>query len=658
MSKQDLTFENSLSQTSLARPQDTVSKRPNTNHNGLLRLLFTRRFAPFFWTQFLGAFNDNVFKNALMLIIAFQASQHLSMASDVVVNLAAGLFILPFFLFSAMAGQVADKMEKSLLTRTIKFMEIIIMTGAAIALWMDSLAFLLALLFLMGTQSAFFGPVKYSIMPEHLKETEIVGGNALVEMGTFLAILLGTLCGGLLVQMQSGPVVAGGVLISVAFVGWIASRKIPVTRIAAPGLTIRWNIFRETLWTIRAARRERSVFLSILGISWFWLLGAAYLTQLPNFTRQMLGGGEGVVTLLLSLFSIGVGGGSLLCERLSDKKVELGLVPLGSIGLSVFGIDLFWACRLPDPGGLLSVAAFLKTPGSLRLMVDFVMIGVFGGVYIVPLFAMVQMRTRPHERARVIAANNILNALFMVLAAVAGAVVLGVIGVSIPVFFLVLAIANAAVSVYIYSLVPEFTMRFLVWLVTHTMYRFFHQDLDRIPDTGAAVLVCNHVSYMDALLIIGACRRPVRFVMLASIYRMPVLHFIFRAARAIPIASQRANPAGLKKAFGEIASALDNGEVVCIFPEGHLTRDGHVDVFRPGIERIIKRNPVPVVPLALKGLWGSFFSHKNGRAMARLPQRFWSRVELVAGWPVRPERVTADGLRHAVIGLHGNRPNH
>jgi 1-acyl-sn-glycerol-3-phosphate acyltransferase len=288
-------------------------------------------------------------------------------------------------------------------------------------------------------------------------------------------------------------------------------------------------------------------------------------------------------------------------------------------------------------------------------MVDFVMIGVFGGLYIVPLFAMVQMRTRPQERARVIAANNIINALFMVLSSLAGAVIIGVAGVSIPVFFLLLALANVAVAVYIYSLVPEFTMRFLVWMITHTIYRFRHRDLDRIPEDGPAVLVCNHVSYMDALLIIGACRRPVRFVIYEPIYRIFLLHFIFRAARAIPIASQRTNPVGLKVAFDEISKALEAGEVVCIFPEGQLTQNGQVDGFKPGIERIIRRNPVPVVPLALKGLWGSFFSHKNGHAMTRLPQRFWSRVELVAGLPVLPAHVAAGDLRKKVMALRGDK---
>ena len=481
-----------------------------------------------------------------------------------------------------------------------------------------------------------------------------MGGNALVEMGTFISILLGTLCGGLLIQMQNGPQIIGLVLVGVAMAGWVTSRMIPPTTIHAPGLVVRWNLIRETLRTIKHARKERSVFLSILGISWFWLLGAAYLTQLPNFTKTVLAGDESVVTLLLTLFSIGVGAGSLLCERLSDKKVELGLVPLGSIGLSLFGIDLFWACRLAESDSLMSVAQFMALAGSMRVMIDFVMIGLFGGLYIVPLFAMVQTRTAPQERARVIAANNIINALFMVLASVAGALVLGVAGVSIPVFFLMLAIANVAVAAYIYSLVPEFTMRFLVWMITHTMYRFRHQNLDRIPEQGPAVLVCNHVSYMDALLIIGACRRPVRFVIFEPIYRMFMLHFIFRSARAIPIASHRTNPAGLKAAFKQISQALEAGEVVCIFPEGQLTRDGKVGVFKPGIEQIIKRNPVPVVPLALNGLWGSFFSHKNGHAMTRLPQRFWSRVKLVAGLPVAPACVSAADLRETVVGLRAD----
>jgi 1-acyl-sn-glycerol-3-phosphate acyltransferase len=631
--------------------EERTGNPASANPRGPLRLMFIRRFAPFFWTQFMGALNDNVFKNALMLMIAFQTGRQLGVSSDVVINLAAGLFILPFFLFSATAGQIADRMEKSLLIRRIKLMEIAIMAGAGLAFYSGSTICLLGLLFLMGTQSAFFGPVKYSIMPEHLKHEEIVGGNALTEMGTFIAILLGTVCGGMVIQLSQGPQIVGFVLVGVALIGWLASRMIPAVPVHAPDLRVRWNPFRETWHTIRQARREQSVFLSILGISWFWLLGASYLTQLPHFTRSVLAGNQSVVTLLLTLFSIGVGVGSMMCERLSGKKVELGLVPLGSIGLSLFGMDLFWASRLPGSAELMPLARFATADGSWRIMADFIMIGVSGGLYIVPLFAMLQTRTSPKARARVIAANNIMNAFFMVLAALAGGLLIGMSGISIRAFFLFLALANAAVAVYIYTLVPEFSMRFLVWMITHTLYRIRHRDLERIPEAGPAVLVCNHVSYMDALLIIGACRRPVRFVMYEPIYRLFLLNFIFRASRAIPIASQRTHPAGLKAAFDEVSDALENGEVVCIFPEGRLTRDGNLGMFKRGIERIIVRNPVPVVPMALKGLWGSFFSHKNGQAMTRLPRRFWSRVELVVGCPVTPWDVTADGLRKSVLGL-------
>lgn len=629
---------------------------PNPKTRKALGLLTGKRFAPFFWTQFFGAFNDNLFKNALILMIAFQSGELISESSDIWVNLAAGFFILPFFLFSAIAGQVADKVEKSFLIRRIKLLEIVIMACAGMALFFESLVSLLGLLFVMGAQSAFFGPVKYSIMPQQLNDDEIVGGNALVEMGTFVSILLGTICGGILIQLENGNIWTGIVLVTLAVSGWLSSQSIPEAKAGAPDLAIKWNLIKETAKTIRFAKRERSVFLSIIGISWFWFIGASYLTQLPNFTREFLKGSESVVTLLLALFSIGVGVGSLLCDRLSGKKVELGLVPIGSIGLSIFGFDLFFFCSLPETSQLLSLSAFLAADGTIRILADFLLIGMFGGFYIVPLFAFVQMKTPSKVRARVIAANNIVNALFMVLSSIAGILIIGVAGLSILQFFLLVSVINVVVAIYICSLVPEFTMRFLVWLMTHTLYRVNHKDLDLIPDEGPAVLVCNHVSYVDALIIAGACKRPVRFVMYEPIYRFFLLNFIFRTAKAIPISSGKKNPAGLKKAFEGISNALNRGEIVCIFPEGHLTKDGHVDAFRPGIEKIIKQNPVPVVPMALKGLWGSFFSHKNGQAMTHLPRRFWSKIELVAGAPVIPSLVSARTLYHHVKALRGAVP--
>ena len=343
--------------------KDIKKRVKKQNGAGSFNLLRRRRFAPFFWTQFMGAFNDNVFKNSLMLMIAFQGGKRLAMSSDVIINLAAGLFIVPFFLFSATAGQIADKMEKSLLIRRIKLLEVAIMACAGLAFWLDSVGFLLGLLFLMGTQSAFFGPVKYSIMPDHLNAEEIVGGNALVEMGTFIAILLGTLGGGILIQLPEGQAVIGLVLVGIALLGWLASRMIPATAAHAPDLRVRWNLIGQTWETIGRARKERSVFLSILGISWFWLLGAAYLTQLPNFTRIVLAGDESVVTLLLTLFTVGIGSGSLLCNWLSGQKVEIGLVPFGSIGLTLFGIDLFLAKPVLDHAELIGLTAFLQQHG-------------------------------------------------------------------------------------------------------------------------------------------------------------------------------------------------------------------------------------------------------------------------------------------------------
>ncbi len=617
-------------------------------------LLATRRFGPFFWTQFFGAFNDNVFKNALIIMMAYQAGRILGIQSDILVNLAAGLFILPFFLFSAAAGQIADKYDPSLLIRRIKAVEIGLMTFAAAAFILNEPMALLALLFLMGAQSSFFGPIKYSIIPRHLKEGEIVGGNAMVEMGSLTAILLGALVGGVLIPLEHGGSLVGCTVILLAVFGWLASRRIPRSHPASPHLKINWNPITQTWKTLKLAREDRPVFLAIFGISWFWLLGIAYLTQLPNYTKEILNGSEHVATLLLALFSLGVCAGSLLCERLSGKKVELGLVPLGALGISLFGFDLFMA-HAPSAGGApANISRFIAVPGGVRVMVDLFMTGLFGGLYIVPLYAMVQVRTREAFRARVIAANNILNALFMVLSTAIAALLPGVACLSIPLYFLALAAANLLVAAYIFSLAPEFALRFIVWLLTHTMYRVRHEDLSRIPDEGPAVLACNHVSYLDALIIAGSCRRPIRFIVYAPYYRNIFLHPILHAVKAIPIESGRKNPAALQRSLDDISKALEAGDLVGVFPEGKLTRTGDLDSFRPGIEKIIRRTPAPVIPLALRGLWGSFFSHKDGIPMTRPPKRFWSRIELAAGRAMLPNQVTANTLYSTVKALRGS----
>jgi MFS family permease len=433
--------------------------------SGQFSLLETRRFAPFFWTQFLGAFNDNLFKNALVVLLTFQTVQWTTLDPVLLANLAAGLFILPFFLFSATAGQLADKYDKATLSRLTKLLEIAIMGVAIAGFWLHSLSVLMGALCLLGLQSALFGPVKYAILPQHLHTDELVGGNALVEAGTFVAILVGTLAGGVLAGAITQPmwIAIGGLLVAVA--GYVASRGIPSAPAPAPDLAVNLNPLTETWRNIRFAKENRVVFLSILGISWFWLYGALFLAQFPVYAKNVLGGGESAVTLLLAVFTVGIGVGSLLCERLSGKEVEIGLVPFGSIGLSLFGIDLWFA----SPAGLvgetpLALAALLGEPAVWRVLFDLLMLGLFGGLFIVPLYALIQLRSAASHRARIIAANNIINALFMVVGALGAAALLGA-GLSIPALFGLAALLNGLVAIYIYRLVPEFLQRGMNWLL-------------------------------------------------------------------------------------------------------------------------------------------------------------------------------------------------
>ena len=622
--------------------------------NSQFGLLREKRFGPFFLTQTLGAFNDNVYKNALVILVTFGAL-HLTQNEQVFyANLAAAVFILPFFLFSATCGQIAEKYEKSRLIRFTKLLEIVIMLLAAAALAMSNVTLMLAVLFLLGAQTTLFGPVKYSILPQHLREEELVGGNAWVEAATFLAILLGTMLGGwLIVPANGGWAWISVVIVAVAVAGYLTSRKIPEAPATAPELQINWNPLTETWRNFNFMRGNRTVLLSVMGISWFWFYGATFLSQLPNYTKLYLGGNEQVVTLLLTLFSLGIGIGSLLCERLSGHKVEIGLVPLGSLGLTVFGIDLYFAAPgLATTTGI-GAAQFFHSVNNHRVMWDLVLTGVFGGFYIVPLYALIQMRSEASHRSRVIAGNNILNALFMVVAA-GMAIGLFKAGLSIPELLLTTALMNAAVAVFIYSLVPEFMMRFLVWILINTLYRIKTEGLEKIPEEGACVVVCNHVSFVDALIIGGTVRRPIRFVMYYKVFRIPVLNFIFRTARTIPIAGKKEDEAMMNRAFEEVAAALKAGDIVGIFPEGGLTADGCVGDFRPGIERIVARTPVPVVPMALRGLWGSIFSRKAGYLKRmRLPRRFWSKIELIADDPIPPEKVTAAELEEHVCELRG-----
>ena len=618
-------------------------------------LLAKRRFAPFFWTQALGAFNDNAFRNAMVMLVAFQMGLPDAQVS-LYTNLAPALFILPYFLFSATAGQLAEKFEKTRIIRYVKLFEIAAMAIAAVGFFTHHVSLLLVVLFLMGVHSTVFGPIKYSILPQALERSELVGGNALVETGTQLAMLIGMIVGNSLMLIAGyGTLAASLTTIGIACAGYLASRAIPSAPATAPGLRFNWNPFSETWRVLRITHEDRAVFNAVLGISWFWFFGTVMIAQLPTYTRHVLGGDGSVNTLVLTLFSLGTGIGSLMCERLSRKRVEIGLVPMGAFGLTVFAVDLYFARPATVPGMALDWMAFIGVPGARRAMLDLTMIGAFAGFYVVPLFAFVQSRAPRERLSRVIAGNNIVNALLICTAAAFG-IGLTALGLDVPTIFLVTGLVNIAVAVYIFTLVPEFMMRFVTWVLVNALYRVRVDGLKNVPDEGAALVVCNHVSFMDPLILMASVRRPMRFVMYYKIYDIPVLNFVFRTAKAIPIAGRHEDQQLMERAFEEVDEALARGEVVCIFPEGGITRDGGIQNFRPGIDRILARRPVPVVPLALRGMWGSIFSRRDSALhRARLPRRFWSKIELVGGAPVPADEANAAVLQARVSELRGNK---
>jgi 1-acyl-sn-glycerol-3-phosphate acyltransferase len=616
-------------------------------------LFSQRRFMPFFMTQGLGAFNDNIFKNALAALLVFQGSKLAGLNTDQVVNLSAMRFILPFFLFSALFGQFADKYEKSVQIRRVKLFEVVIMLLATLGFWLDNVALLLFVLFLLGLQSTVFGPIKYGILPQILKPRELVGGNALVEMGTFVAILAGTIAGPQLAGIEADwPMWVSAACLVVAVVGYLFSRRVPVADAVAPEIKINWNIFSETVRNLKYLNENNVVLNSVLGIAWFWFFGATFLVQIPSYSQNVLGGDQNLMSGLLALFIIGISTGSLLCEKLSGKQVEIGLVPFGAIGLTIFGLDLFFASPA-TPGAGVTIGAFLSDGANWRIILDLLLIGIFGGFYIVPLYALVQSRSAPDHRSRVIAGLNILDALFMVIAAVMAMLILGPAGLSIPQLFLITALLNAVVAIYIFTLVPEFLMRFLVWILIHTIYRVRVTGSDNIPEEGPVILVCNHVSFVDPLILGGMIRRPVRFVMYYRIYQLPVLKFIFRTGKAIPIAGRAEDPEILEEAYRRMHDVLDEADVLGIFPEGRITSDGEIADFKPGIEKLLAQKPVCVVPIALCNLWGSMFSRRDP-VTRRWPRKLWARIEMRIGQPIPATEATAARLQTEVQALRGD----
>ncbi len=638
-----------------------MSASPSTHAGGQFALLRQRRFAPFFWTQFLGAANDNLFKFAFTVMVTYQLQ--VAWLPPSLAGLVIGaLFILPFLLFSATSGQLADKYDKKTLIVFVKRLEILIMALAAWSFFSAHIPLLLACTFLMGLHSTLFGPVKFAYLPHHLGERELTGGNGMVEMGTFVAILLGNLAGGLIIAVpEIGAHHVGFSCVALALLGRATSHYVPATPATDPGLKINWNPFTETWRNLRLAHGNTVVFRSVLGISWMWFFGAVFLSQFPSFAKEVLHGNEQVASLLLIVFSIGIGTGSLLCEVLSRRHVEIGLVPLGAIGMSIFSIDLYFASRGLPPAASLGVSEFLATPAHWRVLADLTLLSLFAGLYSVPMYALIQIRSQPTHRARIIAANNILNALFMIASAVIAGALLGA-GFTIPQMFLLVGLANAVVAFYIFMLVPEYLLRFVAWIASRLVYRFRVTGDAHIPTEGAAVIVCNHVSFVDAVLLMAASPRPIRFLMDHRIFKVPVLGGLFRLAKAIPIAPQKDDPAAYEAAFEAATAALREGELLAIFPEGGITRDGQLQPFKGGVMKILELAALeglqpPVIPMGLTNLWGSFFSRVEERdgervAMVRPFRRgFFSRVGLNVGAPAAPATVSPELLRQRVGGL-------
>jgi 1-acyl-sn-glycerol-3-phosphate acyltransferase len=608
-----------------------------------------RRFLPFFLAQACGAFNDNLLKNVLIILVTYQAARWSTLKPELLTNIAAGLFIVPFVVFSGIAGQLGERFDKARILKSVKALEVVIMLVAAIGFLQHRVALLLFALFMMGVHSTFFAPAKYGLLPQVLNAEELVGGNAMLETGTFLAILLGTLVAAVLAGHANTSWIAAG-LVAIALLGFASSLAIPKSIAVAPQQSLDFNPWTSTLDNLRAARHSRTVLLSVLGMSWFWFFGALVLTQLPLYCHNVLHGDESLVTVTLVMFSVGVGIGSLLCERLSGRQVEIGLVPFGSIGLSLFAVDWVIATPHVDAHVLLTARALIGMHGGVRTLFDIAALGVFGGFFIVPLNALVQQRSPAEALARVIGANSILNAVFMVAAAVLGAVGLAR-GLSVTQLILSAAAMNAAVAVYIYTVVPEFLLRFVCWLLMHTLYRLKRRG-DRFPESGAALIVCNHVSFVDALVISAACRRPIHFIMDNAIFQAPVIRTLARGMKAIPISPAKEDPEVFAQAFESAAAALRDGELVCIFPEGRLTADGEIAAFRPGLSRIVSDTPVPVIPIAIAGLWGSMFSRYGRKLWLRLPRKLWHRVVVNVGDAVAPGQAKPEELREDVVALY------
>lgn len=597
-------------------------------HPNQWHLLKTKRFLPLFITQFLGAFNDNVFKNALVILITYTVVEQSTLSPQIMVTMAAGIFILPFFFFSATAGQLADKHDKAKLIRIIKFLEILLMAGAATGFYLQQVNLLMLILFLMGTQSTFFGPLKYGILPDQLNENELIGGNALIGTGTFVSILLGTICGGLLILAEDGTLIISVLVISIAIIGWISSLLIPPTQAADSTISVNYNFFTETHRIIQHIRQSPIIFRAVLGISWFWLFGATFLSQFPTFGKEIIGGNEQVVTLFLAIFSIGIGIGSLLCNRLLKGEVAATYVPLGILGMTIFTIDLYFASSRVVTGNgevLIGVTVFLESLANWRVLIDLLGIAICGGIYIVPLYAIIQDRTAAAYRARTIAGNNIMNALFMVISALTISIMLAQ-AFTVTEIFLIIAIANGLVAIYISSLLPQALAKSILQWIFRTFYRLDITGLENYQKLGEkSIIVANHLSFLDALLIGAHLPGRVSFAINTQIAkRWWIQPFLLLSDT---IALDPTTPMSTRL----LIARVKKGHKIVIFPEGRLTITGSLMKIYEGPAMIAEKSGAQLLPIIISGAQYTPFSKLRGKVRIR----FFPKITLTIMPPVQ-----------------------
>lgn len=610
----------------------------------MVSLFRTRRFLPLFLTQFTGAFNDNFFKSALLMLITFKLG---GANSEWLVNVAAGVFILPFFLFSAIAGEISDRFDRAGIARVLKGIELVLMCCLPVLWWVKGTVAFLVFLFLMGTHSAFFGPIKYALLPQELREEELVAGNAYVEAGTYLAILMGTLLGTVLVMKAHGEAMVIGVLIFSGVFGCATSLFIPKVGAANPGLRISPNFLRETWRSIQYVRENRTVFLSILGISWFWLTGAVYLAQFPTLCKVTLNVSDGVVSLFLVVFSVGIGAGSVCCNKLLKGVIAATYVPVACLGMAVFSIAFYVALLLWVPGSeTVGVAAFLRSPLAWVMCVVLFCFSFLGGVYTVPLYALMQHRTESGILARVVAGNNILNALFMVTAAVVCALLLRM-GLPLPALFLLVGVLTLGVTAVVMRLVPRGLSHIVLRAIFRLFFRMRIEGLERYASVAGEKLIVtpNHVSLLDGFLIAALLPGRIGFAVDEEWMQKWFMKIMSRLIYAVPVSST--NPLAIRMLMSELKS----GRTLVIFPEGRITTTGSLMPLHPGAAMLAHKTGAMILPVHIAGAERSVFSYLKGKIKRALFPKITLTVR-TATLLTPPAEAKGEELRRALLEQH------